>query len=74
MFPWVVFVKAPTMPATNVFEIARPFAWLAAFAFLVGFVSYLALGRPAVAANEHRVQTLAASGPSSQDWNLPKRI
>jgi len=62
------------MPATNIFEIARPFAWLAVFAFLVGFVSYLALGRPAVAASQHRVHTMAASGPSSQDWNLPKRI
>lgn len=62
------------MIATNVFEIARPFAWLAAFAFLVGFVSYLALGRPAVAASWHNAQAVAASGPSSQDWNLPKRI
>jgi hypothetical protein len=62
------------MPATNIFEIARPVAWLAAFAFRVGFVSYLALGRPAVAANEHQAQTLIASGPSSQDWNLPKHI
>ena len=62
------------MPATNIFEIARPFAWLAASAFLVGFVSYLALGRPAVAAGEHPLQTQVASGPSSQDWNLPKHI
>jgi len=63
------------MPATNVFDIARPFAWLAAFAFLVGFVSYLALGRPAVAASAHGPQTvISASGPASQDWNLPKRI
>jgi len=63
------------MPATNVFEIARPFAWLAAFAFLVGFVSYLALGRPAAAAAQHvQRSAIVASGPSSQDWNLPKRI
>jgi len=63
------------MPATNIFEIARPFAWLAASAFLVGFVSYLALGRPAAAAAQHAPQgAIAASGPSSQDWNLPKRI
>lgn len=63
------------MSATNLFEVARPFAWLAAVAFLAGFVSYLALGRPAVAASPpHSAQTLVASGPSSQDWNLPKQI
>jgi hypothetical protein len=62
------------MSAYNLFEIARPFAWLAALAFLVGFVSYLALGRPATAAAQHRPETIAASGPSSAEWNLPKKI
>jgi len=62
------------MPPANLFEIARPFAWLAAFAFLVGFVSYLALGRPAVAASPQPTQALAASGPASDEWNLPKKI
>jgi hypothetical protein len=62
------------MPAANLLEIARPFAWLAAFAFLVGFVSYLAVGRPAAAAAQDRLQTVAASGPSSAEWNLPKKI
>ncbi len=62
------------MPTANVFEIARPFAWLAALAFLVGFVSYLALGRPATAAAQDRLGTIAASGPSSAEWNLPKKI
>ncbi|HEX4712347.1 hypothetical protein [Phenylobacterium sp.] len=62
------------MSAANLFEIARPLAWLAAFAFLVGFVSYLALGRPAAAASPHSTQALAASGPASEEWNLPKKI
>jgi hypothetical protein len=64
------------MPSLNLFEIARPLAWLAAFAFLVGFVSYLALGRPAVAASPQmaQAQALAASGPASDEWNLPKKI
>ena len=62
------------MPTVNLFEIARPFAWLAALAFLVGFVSYLALGRPATAAAQDRLETIAASGPSSAEWNLPKKI
>lgn len=50
------------MPTVNLFEIARSFAWLAAFAFLVGFVSYLALGRPAAAATQSRLETVSASG------------
>jgi hypothetical protein len=62
------------MPASNLSEIARPFAWLAAFAFLVGFVGYLALGRPAAAAGEGARQELIASGPASKAWNLPKKI
>lgn len=62
------------MSADNLFEIARPFAWLAALAFLVGFVSYLALGRPATAAPQDRMETIAASGPASAEWNLPKKI
>ncbi|WP_372782039.1 hypothetical protein [Phenylobacterium sp.] len=62
------------MPSTTVFEIARPFAWLAAVAFLVGFVSYLALGRPAFAASQDHLQTVSASGPASAEWNLPHKI
>ena len=62
------------MSPVNLFEIARPFAWLAALAFLVGFVSYLALGHPATAVAKDRLETLAASGPSSAEWNLPKKI
>ena len=62
------------MSPDNLFEIARPFAWLAALAFLVGFVSYLALGHPATAVAKDRLETLAASGPSSAEWNLPKKI
>jgi hypothetical protein len=62
------------MFASNLFEFARPLAWLAAFAFLVGFVSYLAFGRPAAAASPHATQALTASGPASDEWNLPKEI
>ncbi|HEY8003317.1 MAG TPA: hypothetical protein VIE16_03765 [Phenylobacterium sp.] len=62
------------MPAANFAEIVRPFLWLAAFAFLVGFVSYLALGRPAAAATQDQPYAVATSGPASNDWNLPKHI
>jgi hypothetical protein len=62
------------MPTVSAFKIARPFAWMAALAFLAGFVTYLALGHPATAASHHSAQAITASGPSSDEWNLPKKI
>jgi hypothetical protein len=67
------------MRTTGAFEILRPFAWLATAAFLVGFVSYLALG-PAPQAMAHESSAPAAqvsedaSWPLSDEWNLAKRI
>lgn len=61
-------------------EVLKPYLWLAAVGFLVGFMTYFAMGRPADAyANEIRVRPeliapAAASGPASAEWNLPKRI
>lgn len=54
----------------------RPLLWLAAIAFLVGFVSYLALGLPAPAMAEGQGQSwpAQASAPVSDEWNTPKRI
>ena len=64
------------MTDTGVFDLMKPFAWLAAFAFLIGFVSYLALVRPtpAQARADDAARPAAASAPSSKDWNLPKEI
>lgn len=65
------------MPTASFAEIAKPFLWLAAIAFLVGFVGYLALGRPAAAAAaaaQDQPYAVATSGPASDDWNLPKHI
>jgi hypothetical protein len=52
----------------------RPFAVLAALAFVAGFFGYLALGHPAYATTQDRLQAEAASGPASADWNLPHHI
>ena len=69
------------MGTTGAFEILRPFAWLATIAFLVGFVSYLALGQtsPAVARETTAAAPASqlsddASWPSSEEWNIAKRI
>jgi hypothetical protein len=62
-------------------EVLKPYLWLAAVGFLVGFMTYLAMGRGAAAyADTPRVSAeaiaapVARSGPASQMWNLPKRI
>jgi hypothetical protein len=52
----------------------RPFLWLALVAFLVGFVSYIALGRPAAALAQDDAWTAAVSAPVSDEWNTPKHI
>jgi hypothetical protein len=63
----------------DMFEAMKPYLWLAAVAFMVGFVSYLTLGRPASAvAREEAVWpaaiTAPASAPVSDAWNVPKQI
>jgi hypothetical protein len=59
-------------------EAMRPYLWLTAIAFLVGFLSYVAIGpsSPAVAreAAAPRPAALAAPGPVAGEWNVPKRI
>jgi hypothetical protein len=62
-------------------EVLRPYLWLAAVGFLVGFMTYIAMGRPAdayAASSRVSAEAIAApvlrSGPASQEWNLPKRI
>jgi hypothetical protein len=68
------------MTGSSAFEILKPFAWLASASFMVGFVSYLALGPSshAVAREEARAPIPAVSsltsGPASQDWNFAKKI
>jgi hypothetical protein len=64
------------MSTNAVFEFLRPFLWLAAIAFLTGFVSYLAIGggATAFAQSHHRASPEMVSAPTSDDWNLPKRI
>jgi hypothetical protein len=64
------------MNTSTFFVLARPFLWLAAIAFLTGFVSYLAIGGGATAfvEGQHRSSPEMISAPSSDDWNLPKRI
>ena len=55
----------------DAFEIFRPFVFLAAIAFLIGFLGYAALApRPAEA------QRLAApaTGPITSPWVFEKRI
>jgi hypothetical protein len=62
------------MPTSDLRHVLRRLLWLALAAFLAGFAGYM-LGNPRVSG---RVQAAAygpaASAPSSEDWNLPKRV
>ena len=52
----------------------KPYLWLAAAAFLVGFLSYAGLeARPAPPQAEELSPPRVAA-PMSDDWNLPKHI
>jgi hypothetical protein len=63
------------MPVSATVELVRPFLLLAAAAFMIGFVGCLIFGGPTASAQDHlNVQPAIASGPASEDWNLPKRI
>lgn len=57
-------------------EALRPYLWLAAVAFIVGFLSYLAMGRPTPALAEELSAPAPAAlmAPASDEWNIPKRI
>lgn len=59
----------------DLMEALKPYLWLAAIAFLVGFASYLTLGGAAPAvAPEKAAWSSTVSAPVSDEWNLPKRI
>jgi hypothetical protein len=70
-------IAVPETPhETSLVGFVRPFALLAALAFVVGFLGYLALGGQAVAwsAQTAAVAAPADASPASDDWNLPKHI
>jgi len=62
------------MSAASAFDLIRLLALVAAFAFVAGFMGYLALGRAPVATADALAQSAATAGPTSKDWNLPKSI
>ncbi len=63
------------MHAIARFEFVRPFLWVAAFAFIVGFAGYFAVGgATALAAGHPPSHAATISGPASDAWNLPKEI
>lgn len=63
------------MPTSAAFDVLKPFAWLAAIAFLVGFASYFVLGPPAhTVAQQPEAWSATVSGPSSDEWNIIKHI
>ena len=77
-------LQAPPVPARAAQEPMRQLVVLAIAAFAIGFVGFLAMGRPmavamasaeppAAVAAQPADESLVAS-PTSDDWNLPKKI
>ena len=64
------------MSAYDLLDGVRPFLWLALAAFLAGFLSYVAVGGSQASARAQPPAAYApiASAPSSDEWNLPKRV
>ena len=62
------------MPGSGVLEVLRPYLWLAMIAFLVGFLSYVALGGAHASAQSEPRFAPRVSAPAAEAWNLPKRI
>ena len=65
------------MTASQLLDLVRPFLWLAVAAFFTGFVSYVVLGGSHATASakvEPAAYAPSASAPSSDAWNLPKRV
>lgn len=66
-----------TPPASRFSEFTRPFVLLAVVAFVVGFLGYVVLDRPAATPDQAAAALTAEpalAGPASDDWNLPKHI
>jgi hypothetical protein len=63
------------MLSSDLFNIVKPFAWMALVAFLVGFASFFLFGEPTQTFGQEPASWPAAvSGPSSDDWNVVKHI
>ena len=62
-------------PDATVYEMVRPFAWLAVAAFVIGFLGQVLVGSAgsAVAKDRPGIEQ-EVSGPASDDWNLPHHI
>ena len=61
------------MPLDDALDIMRPFAWLAALAFLAGFLGYLSIVRPTPALAREEPHA-AVSAPASAPWDLLKPV
>ncbi len=57
-------------------DLFKPYLWLAAIGFAIGFLSYVAVAPAgdAVTVDLPAGWASAASAPASDDWNLPKEI
>lgn len=57
-------------------DLFKPYLWLAAIGFAIGFLSYVAVGPASsnVTVDLPSGWASQASAPASDDWNFPKAI
>jgi hypothetical protein len=77
----VATFHAPSHTGASLAQVLRPFALIAALAFLAGFGGYLILGPPnvmgMVSDQARAAAASSAATPASapaDDWNFPKKI
>lgn len=58
----------------SVAQAVRPYLWLALLAFLVGFLSYAAIGGAHAPVRSEPQFSPRVSAPTTEDWNFPKHI
>lgn len=63
-----------TRTESSPFDLLRPFVWLAAFAFFVGFATYMVVGAGGAAKAYSRTHTASPIESSLIDWNSRKAI
>jgi Na+/H+ antiporter NhaC len=62
------------MTATSPFDLIRPFFWIAAVAFVVGFVAFALLGAGSIARTSRTPDPTAAAAPAEPEASVTQSV
>lgn len=63
-----------TRTEPNPFDLVRPFVWLAAFAFFVGFATYMVAGAGSIATDYSRSHAASPISSDYVDWDSRRAV